>query len=158
KVVGFGGTGIVYSALDARLDREVAVKVLRKGVDGGFTARFVREARLTGRLEHPNIIPVHDLGRLEDDRPFLCMKFIRGRDLGEVLALLKRGDEEARKGYGRVRLLTIFQGVCHGIAFAHERRVIHRDLKPRNVMLGEHGEVMIVDWGLAKSLSASDSS
>ncbi|MEZ0229436.1 MAG: serine/threonine-protein kinase, partial [Planctomycetota bacterium] len=152
KVVGHGGTGIVYSAKDERLEREVAVKVLRKGADGSFTARFVREGRLTGQLEHPNIIPVHDLGRLEDDRPFLCMKFIRGRDLGEVLSALKRGDDETRKNYGRVRLLSIFQGVCHGIAFAHERGVIHRDLKPRNIMLGEHGEVMIVDWGLAKEI------
>jgi serine/threonine-protein kinase len=151
-VVGQGGTGVVFSARDRRLDREVAIKVLRKGVDGGFVARFVREARLTGQLEHPNIVTVHDLGRLGDDRPFLCMKFIRGRDLGEVLNLLRKGDEEARKSYGRVRLLSIFQGICHGIAFAHERGVIHRDLKPRNVMLGEHGEVSIVDWGLSKTI------
>ncbi len=156
QVVGYGGTGIVYAARDGRLDREVAIKVLRRGVDSGFTARFVREARLTGQLEHPNIIAVHDLGRLGDDRPFLCMKFIRGRDLGEVLSMLRRGDEEARKNYGRVRLLSIFQAVCHGIAFAHERGIIHRDLKPKNVMLGEHGQVSIVDWGLAKKVGQSD--
>ncbi len=157
-IVGHGGTGIVYAARDERLDREVAIKVLRKGVDPGFTARFVREARLTGQLEHPNIVTVHDLGRLADDRPFLCMKFVRGRDLGEVLALLRRGDEDARRNYGRVRLLSIFQGICHGVAFAHERGVIHRDLKPRNVMLGEHGEVSIVDWGLAKTVGQLESS
>jgi serine/threonine-protein kinase len=153
-VVGHGGTAVVYAARDERLDREVAIKVLRKGSDGGFTARFVREAQLTGRLEHPNIITVHDLGTLSDERPFLCMKFIRGRDLGDVLSALRRGDEETRKNYGRVRLLSIFQGICHGIAFAHERGVIHRDLKPRNIMLGEHGEVSICDWGLAKMVNA----
>ena len=155
-VVGHGGTAVVYAARDERLDREVAIKVLRKGADGGFTARFVREAQLTGRLEHPNIITVHDLGTLADERPFLCMKFIRGRDLGDVLSALRRGDEETRKHYGRVRLLSIFQGICHGIAFAHERGVIHRDLKPRNIMLGEHGEVSICDWGLAKNVVAGE--
>ncbi|MBI3725822.1 SUMF1/EgtB/PvdO family nonheme iron enzyme [bacterium] len=155
-VVGRGGIGVVHTARDQRLDREVAIKVLREGADQAFIARFVREGRLTGRLEHPNIVTVHDLGRLQDERPFLAMKFIRGRDLGEVLSLLRRGDAEARRSYGRVRLLSIFQGVCHGIAYAHERGVIHRDLKPRNVMIGEHGEVSIVDWGLAKMLGRDD--
>src|SRR5262249_3973665 len=87
---------------------------------------------------------------------FYCMKFIRGRDLGELLSLLRRGDEETRRSYGRVRLLSIFQAVCHGMAYAHERGVIHRDLKPRNIMLGEHGEVSIVDSGLAKTVSKED--
>jgi len=101
-------------------------------------------------------VTVHDLGRLADERPFLCMKFIRGRDLGEILGLLRRGDPDARRSYGRVRLLSIFQGVCHGLAYAHERGVIHRDMKPRNIMIGEHGEVSIVDWGLAKTVGRDD--
>jgi serine/threonine-protein kinase len=156
-IVGRGGIGFVHAAHDRRLDREVALKVLRPDAHRSFVARFIREGRLTGRLEHPNIVTVHDLGRLPDDRPFYCMKFIRGRDLGELLGLLRKGDEETRRSYGRVRLLTIFQAVCHGIAYAHEHNVIHRDLKPRNVMLGEHGVVSIVDWGLAKTLGPQES-
>ena len=157
-IVGRGGIGVVHAAYDRRLDREVALKVLRLDAHKAFVKRFIREGRLTGRLEHPNIVTVHDLGHLPDKRPFYCMKFIRGRDLGELLSLLRRGDEETRKSYGRVRLLSIFQAVCHGIAFAHERGVIHRDLKPRNIMIGEHGEVSIVDWGLAKTLGREDPS
>jgi len=118
----------------------------------------MREARITARLEHPHIVPVHDFGEIEgpDGRRelFLCMKRIRGRDLAQVLAALARGEPEARETWTRPRLLGVFQGICLGIAYAHSRGVVHRDLKPSNVMLGDFGEVLIVDWGLAKELAS----
>jgi serine/threonine-protein kinase len=153
-VVGRGGIGVVHIAHDTKIGREVAIKVLRGDLPASFARRFVREGRLTARLEHPNIVAIHDLGRLDmDGRDFICMKFIRGRDLGDVIRALKRGEEETRRRFTRARLLQIFLGVCHGVAYAHERGVLHRDLKPRNIMVGDYGEVMIVDWGLAKAVS-----
>ncbi|MCC6739074.1 MAG: SUMF1/EgtB/PvdO family nonheme iron enzyme [Planctomycetia bacterium] len=149
-----GGLGRVVEAFDGDLEREVAIKLVLGGAEPRAVERFVREARVTARLEHPNIVPVHDFG----ERPapggkkelFLCMKRVRGVDLGMILFAMTAGDSAAGGKYSRLRLLRVFQDVCLGIAYAHSKGVLHRDLKPSNVMIGDFGETLIVDWGLAK--------
>jgi tetratricopeptide (TPR) repeat protein len=143
--IGQGGMGVVYRARDLELDREVAVKVLRGRYRAGFAAaaRFLDEARITARLQHPGIPAVYRVGELPDARPFLAMKLIKGRTLDELL----RAD-----GPGAARWLGAFESVCHAVGYAHARGVIHRDLKPHNVMVGAFGEVQVMDWGLAKVL------
>src|SRR5262249_1492428 len=108
--------------------------------------RFVEEAQVCGQLQHPAIVPVHDLGRLEDGRPFFAMKLVKGRTLAELL------QERASRSEDLPRFLGIFEQVCQALAFAHSNGVIHRDLKPANVMVGAFGEVQVMDWGLAKVL------
>ena len=137
-----GGMGKVLAAFDLTLDRDVALKVL---LPGASTDRFVRESKITARLPHPGIPPVHALGTLPDGSPFLAMKLV----VGHTLAVeLKTAD--------RSRLLQVFTQVCEAVGFAHSRGVIHRDLKPANVMVGAFGEVQVMDWGLAKDLSSRD--
>jgi serine/threonine-protein kinase len=152
--LGRGGLGRVVSAFDRTLEREVAVKLVLDSASSDTAARFGREARLTARLDHPNVVPVHDFGEISegDERRqlFLCMKRIQGRTLASILASLKSGDAAARSEWSRTRLLQVFQGVCHGVAYAHSKGILHRDLKPSNVMIGDFGEVLVVDWGLAK--------
>jgi tetratricopeptide (TPR) repeat protein len=145
-----GGMGVIYRATDTALGREVAVKALRErfGPDSGAAVRFLDEARVTGQLQHPAIPPVHDVGTLPDGRPFLAMKLIKGDTLAELLR--GRTDSAADRG----RLVAIFEQVCQAVAFAHDRKVIHRDLKPANVMVGNYGVVQVMDWGLAKVLTA----
>jgi tRNA A-37 threonylcarbamoyl transferase component Bud32 len=145
-----GGMAEVWRGFDTRLARGVALKVLREPVlaDGGFRARFEEEARHVGQLEHPSIVPVHDLGELADGRPFFVMKLIHGQTLAELLAA------RATPAEGLPGWIGVFDQVCVAVAFAHARGLIHRDLKPSNVMLGELGEVQVVDWGIAKALSA----
>ncbi|MCC6737878.1 MAG: protein kinase [Planctomycetia bacterium] len=155
--LGAGGLGEVLAAFDASLEREVAIKVIRGNAPGDQAERFARESKLAGSLEHPHIVPVYDFGSLGSDgkRLYLAMKRIRGRDLGKVLSALAAGDEEARREFTRTRLLQIFQDVCLGMAYAHDRGVIHRDLKPANIMLGDYGEVYVVDWGLARKVGTA---
>ncbi len=141
--VGRGGMGSVYLAEDPSLARLVALKVL--DVDdarGDLAERLVQEARILARLEHPGIVPVHDVGRLSDGRVFYAMRFVEGERLDRHVA--------ARPGLPeRMRL---FLRVCEAVAFAHSRGVLHRDLKPENVMVGPFGEVLVMDWGIAKLL------
>jgi serine/threonine-protein kinase len=149
--VGRGGMGEVFRGKDPALGRDLAVKVLRPELrsDPGAERRFAQEARVTGALQHPNIVPVHNLGRLPDGRLYFTMKLVRGRTLAEMLA----------EGQGPGRLaewLGVFEKVCQAVAFAHSRGVIHRDLKPANVMVGAFGEVQVMDWGLAKVLALAD--
>ena len=143
-----GGMGIVYRARDLNLDREVAVKTVRTGQHDQATRRFIQEARITARLQHPGIPPVHDLGTLADGRPFLAMKLIAGRTLDELL----RDRREPGPDLGR--FVAVFEHVCQAVGYAHNEGVIHRDLKPSNVMVGAFGEVQVMDWGLAKSVRA----
>jgi len=144
-----GGMGAVYFGVDLGLLRPVAVKVLRKhlAADAGCVARFEGEARLCARLQHPGIVPVYEVGRLVDGRPFYAMRHVRGETLAEVLA--------GRKA-DLARLLTHVQRVAEALAYAHDRGVIHRDVTPANVLVGTHGEVMLMDWGLAKELGAPE--
>lgn len=141
--LGRGGMAAVWSAHDTVLDRSVAIKVL--DVDdsaGALAGRMLREARVLARLEHPGIVPVHDAGRLPDGRVFYVMKHVRGRSLDALLPDLP--DRDAR--------LRIFERLCEAVAFAHAHGVVHRDLTPANIMIGEFGEVLVMDWGVASLL------
>ncbi len=144
--VGRGGMGAVLRARDPHLNRELAVKVLRGGGEPESLRRFVEEAQVCSQLQHPGIVPVHDLGRLEDGRPFFAMKLVQGRTLAELLR------KRAQPADDLPRFLDIFGQVCQAVGYAHSRGVIHRDLKPSNVMVGAFGEVQVMDWGLAKVL------
>ncbi len=145
-----GGMGEVWRGCDTMLGSEVAVKVLGERVfgDGGSRARFEEEARHVSQLEHPSIVPVYDLGELPDGRPFFVMQLIHGQTLAELLAARATPAEDLSRWVG------VFEQVCAAVAFAHARDLIHRDLKPSNVMLGEFGEVLVLDWGIAKALAA----
>jgi serine/threonine-protein kinase len=154
--IGKGGHGRVTVAFDTHIGRRVAFKRLRKGADANSrdVARFLKEVQITGQLEHPNIVPVHELGVDEDDQVYFTMKLVEGRTFEAVLKSLKRGDPEDRRKYTLFRLLRVIQDVCQAIAFAHSRGVIHRDIKPSNIMLGDFGEVQVMDWGLAKPIGS----
>jgi serine/threonine protein kinase len=145
-----GGMGAVLRAVDCDICREVAVKYLLDNQDPKRKARFFEEAQINGQLEHPNIVPVYDLGIDAQKRPFLMMKMVKGRSLKDVLDQLRDNPKQAEKEYSQGRLLNILVNVCNALAFAHSRGVIHRDLKPANIMLGDFGEVYVMDWGLAK--------
>src|SRR5215471_18529374 len=150
--IGRGGMGVVYRARDVALDRDVAVKLLseRYAADSPAAQRFLSEARITGQLQHPGIPAVHQVGALADGRRFLAMKLIKGSTLEALLK--QRTDPSSERG----RLLAIFEAVCQTVGYAHAHRVIHRDLKPQNVMVGAFGEVQVMDWGLAKSLVSQE--
>ena len=141
--VARGGMGVVYAALDQTLDRRVALKVLDVPVaNRDFARRLNREARVLARLEHPGIVPVHDVGTLADGRVFYAMKFVEGQRLDKHIEAVTSLPDRLR----------LFLRICDAVAFAHARGVLHRDLKPTNVMVGAFGEVLVMDWGLAKTL------
>ncbi|MEI8373645.1 MAG: serine/threonine-protein kinase [Planctomycetota bacterium] len=151
-----GGLGEVFLARDSELHRDVALKEIRPQYadDEELRARFVLEAEITGGLEHPNIVPVHGLGKDQDDRPFYIMRFIRGESFQEAITRFHSKETAAKPPGERIlmlrKLLGCFVDVCNAAAYAHSRGVIHRDLKPDNVMLGPYGETLLLDWGLAK--------
>ena len=143
KALGSGGMGAVYLAEDRELNRLVAIKVLNTPeISEDMRNRMVREAQIIAGLEHPGIVPVHDVGTLPDGRVFYAMKFVRGSRLDEYAAVNDSIRDRLRK----------FQAVCDAVAFAHAHGVIHRDLKPQNIMIGSFGEVLVLDWGVAKIL------
>lgn len=142
REIARGAMGRVLAAIDTGLDRDVAIKVL---LSGATTNRFVREAKITARLPHPGIPPVHALGTTTDGSPFLAMKLIAGQTMAAEIATADRP-----------RLLQAFTQICQAVGFAHSRGVIHRDLKPANVMVGAFGEVQVMDWGLAKDLASQE--
>jgi serine/threonine protein kinase/Leucine-rich repeat (LRR) protein len=150
KVVAQGGMGAILDAREAAIERRVAMKVMLDGSSPDDLTRFVAEARITGQLEHPSIVPIYELSVDENGQPFYTMKMVRGITLRKVLDLLAQGLPETEKKYPLPALLTIFQKVCDALAFAHNRGVIHRDLKPENIMLDDFGVVLVMDWGLAK--------
>jgi serine/threonine protein kinase len=158
-----GGLGEVYVALDEELRREVALKEIqaRYADDPDARTRFVREAEVTGNLEHPGVVPVYGLGQYADGRPLYAMRFIRGESMQDAVARFHQAD--ARPGRDRGErslalrdLLGRFVAVCQAVGYAHARGVVHRDLKPANVMLGEFGETLVVDWGLARAFDQPD--
>jgi serine/threonine protein kinase len=155
KLIGSGGMGAVVEAEDLATKRIVAMKVLLNANTPEDVARFIEEAQITAQLEHPNIIPIYELNVNELDKPFYTMKLIRGDSLGEVLHLLHDASSLFQSRYPLGELLTIFQKVCDAISYAHAKGVVHRDLKPENIMLGGYGEVVVMDWGLAKTLGHS---
>jgi eukaryotic-like serine/threonine-protein kinase len=148
--LGRGGMGVIIRGRDKVLHRDVALKVIRDQGDDLQRERFIKEAQITGQLEHPNIVPVHEFGVDHSGRIFFAMKLVRGRTLAEIIDGHRKNDEQTMAEYPLTRLVTILVQVCHAVAFAHSRGVIHRDLKPSNIMLGDFGEVMLMDWGLAK--------
>ena len=138
-----GGMGTVYLAEDTELDRQVAIKVLNTPeLSSDLRQRMFREAQIIAGLEHPGIVPVHDVGEVADGRVFYAMKYVRGSRLDEYAARTESIGDRLRK----------FQAVCDAVAFAHAHGVIHRDLKPQNIMIGSFGEVLVLDWGVAKIL------
>jgi len=141
KELGRGGMGTVYLVEDRDLDRLVAIKILNTPeLTEDLRNRMVREAQIIARLEHPGIVPVHDVGTLPDGRIFYAMKYVRGSRLDEYASQRASLRDRLRK----------FQAVCDAVAFAHAHGVIHRDLKPQNIMIGSFGEVLVLDWGVAK--------
>ena len=157
-----GGLGAVFVALDAELNREVALKQIldHHADDPTSRTRFVLEAEITGGLEHPGIVPVYGLGNYGDGRPYYAMRFVRGDTLKETIAAF-HDDETLKNDPGRRslalrKLLRRFVDVCNAIDYAHNRGVLHRDIKPANVIVGKHGETLVVDWGLAKSMGKAD--
>jgi serine/threonine protein kinase/tetratricopeptide (TPR) repeat protein len=159
-----GGLGEVFVALDQELHREVALKEIqdRHADQPESRARFLREAEVTGGLEHPGIVPVYSLGTYSDGRPFYAMRFIQGDSLQEALVAFHQAEKPGRDAGERTLalrdLLGRFVDVCNALAYAHSRGVLHRDLKPGNIMLGKYGETLVVDWGLAKPLGLSEPS
>jgi serine/threonine protein kinase len=141
--VARGGMGVVYVVEDERLQRRVALKVFdAPGADRDLANRLIREAVVLARLEHPGIVPVHDVGTLADGRVFYTMKLVQGQRLDEYIASVASISDRLR----------IFLRICDAVAFAHAHGVLHRDLKPANIMVGSFGEVLVMDWGLAKLL------
>src|SRR5439155_8110480 len=146
EVIGRGGMGEVVAAMDLRMERAVAVKRMRGAASPEAIERFLREAKIQARLDHPAIVPVHELGRDADGRPYFTMKRLAGVTLAEQLA--KQGPIQP--------LLRALIDVCFAIELAHSRQVAHRDLKPSNIMLGGYGDVYVLDWGVARMLGDVD--
>ena len=143
ELIARGGMGVVYAAEDEKLHRRVALKVLDTVAENAELAqRLIREARILAQLEHPGIVPVHDVGTLPDGRVFYTMKFVEGLRLDQYLQQVDTLPQRLR----------LFLRICDAVAFAHARGVLHRDLKPANIMVGSFGEVLVMDWGLAKIL------
>jgi serine/threonine protein kinase len=147
SLLGRGGMGAVYLARDSALDRQVALKVVdRPSADEETLDRLAREARILARLEHPGIVPVHDFGQLPDGRLFYAMKRVRGDRLDRWIAA----------GHDLGERLGVFLRVCEAVAFAHAHGVVHRDVKPENIMVAEFGEVLVLDWGVATDVGGRD--
>jgi serine/threonine-protein kinase len=154
-VLGRGGMATVHKAYDRTLRRNVALKLLRadrRGEKGQALHRFVEEAQVTAQIQHPGIASLYDMGLIQEGRLFFTMNLVSGLTLEDIL------DDAATRGteWTRIRLLQIFLKVCETLAYAHSRNVIHRDLKPNNIMVGEYGEVIIMDWGISKILDPKD--
>ena len=157
-LLGVGGTAEVIRVRDPALGRQMALKLLRTDVRDAVTReRFLAEARITAWLDHPGIVPVHELGELPDGRPYFTMKEVQGRTFKAVIrevhaASTPEGWAPAASGWTLRRLIDAFHRACQTVAYAHSRGVVHRDIKPQNIMIGDYGELLVVDWGLARLL------
>ncbi|HSQ65034.1 MAG TPA: serine/threonine-protein kinase [Polyangiaceae bacterium] len=159
RVLGAGGMGEVRLCADAWIGRDVAMKVVKPSSGGSASetrGRFLREACVQGQLEHPSVVPVYDIGRTPDGETFFTMKRIGGHTLEEIVDGLREGAAAIAADYTRRKLLSAMSQVCLAVAYAHSRGVVHRDLKPANVMLGDFGEVYVLDWGVAKVAGSSE--
>jgi serine/threonine protein kinase len=154
--LGEGGVGEVILARDNDIERPVAIKKLLPGADDADgLARFIDEIRTLGELDHPNIVPVHDVGVDADGRYYYVMKYVAGETLEQVIAKLAEGDRDYHARYPFTRRVEVFRQILHGVQYAHDRGLIHRDIKPANVMIGRYGEVLVMDWGIARRIRAS---
>jgi eukaryotic-like serine/threonine-protein kinase len=161
KRIGEGAMGEVVVTRDTLMLRDVAMKRLLPAHHQqrpDLRERFMREARVQGQLEHPSVVPVYEIGVDHEGREYFTMKRVRGRTLEEVVQGLRDGDPHVVAEYSRRKIVTAISRVCLAVAFAHERGVIHRDLKPANIMLGDYGEVHVLDWGIAKIVGLDDPS
>jgi eukaryotic-like serine/threonine-protein kinase len=151
--LGEGGFGEVLGARDNDIGREVAVKRLHPEMRSpGVLARFAEEVRTIGSLEHPNIVPIHDVGVEDNGDYYFVMKYVAGETMESIIDKLAAGDRNAHARFGIERRVQIFLAVLEAVAFAHSKGILHRDIKPANVMVGAYGEVMLMDWGIAKRL------
>ncbi|MCM8525247.1 MAG: serine/threonine protein kinase [Lentisphaeraceae bacterium] len=150
--LGQGGMGTIYDAFDRNIRRKVAIKSINEEAAQNPVSRkyFVKEAQITGQLEHPNIIPVYEMGSNPQGLLYYVMKRVQGLTLADILDEIKKGSRKYTQKYPLGALLSIFHKVCDAIAYAHARGVVHLDLKPENVMVGDFGEVLILDWGIAR--------
>lgn len=151
-----GGMGCIWKVRDRDLDRLVVMKTVEPSLlaEPGFAAALVREARIAGSLQHPNIMPVLDVGLTQTGEFYFTMPLFDGRTLLDVIERLALGDEEAHARWGFAERLQVVLKVCDAVAFAHARGILHRDLKPSNVMVGDCGQVLVLDWGLARPLAS----
>jgi hypothetical protein len=157
--VGRGATGMVLRGTDVKLRREVALKVTalpRGELPTALYARFVEEAQITAQLEHPNVVPIHDFGVDPKGHAYFSMKLVRGQSLKSILDKRAEGDPATMSEFGLRRLLDVFLQVCQALEYAHARGVVHRDLKPANIMVGDFGEVLVMDWGIAKLIGRKE--
>ena len=160
--IGMGGMGEVRRVRDRRLGRTLALKTIHAPAlsRDALVARFLEEAQVTAQLQHPGIVPIHDLGKLPDGRVWFTMKEVTGQTFGEVIAevhaVSRTRWQPAASGWSLRRLVDALRQVCEAVGYAHSRGVVHRDLKPDNIMVGSHGEVLVLDWGLAKVLDRPD--
>lgn len=154
--LGYGGGGRVVRAFDSVLGRYVAMKIMHNDVDNRAErlSRFMAEAQTTGQLEHPNIVPIYDVGTLSTGDPYYTMQEVRNSSLRKVLEHIRNEDEEVLVEYSLFRLVNLLKQVCQALSYAHDQGVVHRDLKPDNIMLGDYGEVLLMDWGLARYFDA----
>lgn len=157
KELGAGGMGEVEQADDVDIGRPVAIKrLLPDATSPANLVRFVQEVQIVGNLEHPNVVPLHDVGLDANGRYFFVMKYVNGESLERVIERLQAHDPDAEREYTFERRIEVFLGVLRALEYAHAQGVIHRDIKPANVMIGRYGEVWLMDWGVAKRVGQAD--
>jgi len=154
SAIAVGGMGAILRAWDKDAHRDVAMKVMQRAGQASLAAkRFMREARIVANLEHPNIVPVHDIGISPLEEPYFTMKWLQGENLADILFKIGKRKGEYEKKYPVGTLLDILTKVCNAVAFAHSKKIVHLDLKPHNIIVGEYGEVLLLDWGLAAAMN-----
>ena len=158
SALGKGGSAVLQTCRDNNLGRTVVMKILHKELANNehMRARFLREARVTAQLQHPNTVPVYEIGHDREGRLYFTMKKVVGENLRDILEKQSLGDKQAIQTYNLDRLLGVVIQVCNALAYAHAHGVVHRDLKPENILIGSFGEVMLVDWGVAKVWAMDD--
>lgn len=158
KEIDRGGMGVILATKDLNINRDIVTKVLYSKYSKAKVLRFIREAQINGQLEHPNIVPVHDLGMNSNGQIYFTMKWVKGESLREILGKLELENKEYQLKYTSHVLIEIVKKVCDALAYVHSKKIIHRDLKPDNIMVGEFGEVQLMDWGLAKVIGDKENS
>ncbi len=155
--LGKGGIGEVLRARDLDIGRDVAIKrLLSKASSQSAIARFIDEMRVTGSLDHPNVVPIHDVGVDANGEYYFVMRHVRGETLEDIIARLAADDPETHHKFGVERRIDIFMDILEAVSYAHSQGIIHRDLKPANIMVGPYGEVVVMDWGVAKPIKRDE--